>query len=296
MQVNLEQFVENTFGKPSVTLLNNMSRGGNNNDKGNRLESRFSIYQIAKNIAETLKKDPEQTISRQQKGFVDDIVQHFPKINEKKNYQAKDSKSVSWNSLKDNFSRQYTIDTKFHKVTTSRNIALVASQKRYKRLKGSIPKAIKAHTECEFFPNPKSQTELLLQHKPLQDALKSIVRDPEQPDKLDAAFNIIHGVFCSNEFNSVKDIWDKAIECSHPDIFITHQPEEQTLDPALKDFLDSVQYLRYHVCNSEIKLTINEKFDTKIDMTDSNYENVVKLLLKSKPSTASDFIALWMEM
>lgn len=296
MQVNFEQFVEKEFGKSSVTLLNNMSKGGNNNDKGNRLENRFSVYQIAKNIAETLEEEPAQTISRQKKGFVDDIVQRFPEKNENKNYQAKDSKSVSWKKLTENFQRQYIIDKKFHKVATSCNIALVASEKRYRRLKGSIPLSIKSFTECEYFPNPKSQTELLLQHKPLQDVLKLIVRDPEQPDKLDAAFSIIHGVFCSNEFNSVKDIWDKAIECSHPDIFITKKPDEQYLDPALKEFLDSAQYLRYDVSNSEIKLTINEKFDTKFDMTDSNYENVVMKLLQSKPSTAGDFIALWVDM
>lgn len=40
----VEEFIKENFGEEKLKKLNNMHQGGKNNEKGNRLEDRFAVF------------------------------------------------------------------------------------------------------------------------------------------------------------------------------------------------------------------------------------------------------------
>ena len=94
----LNGFVANKLGKQALKDLENQSKGGQNNAKGNRYEQFFAVYKLAKFYKYT--KSDELEISSQEKAFVDDLVILNRSTNTKYSYQLKDSTRVYWNKSK----------------------------------------------------------------------------------------------------------------------------------------------------------------------------------------------------
>lgn len=83
----MEEFISKKFGKDKLSKLNNMHQGGKNNEKGNRLEDRFAVFNIVLLFPLASTSEPELSLFKQEKGFVDDLVITYPNNKKKENYQ-----------------------------------------------------------------------------------------------------------------------------------------------------------------------------------------------------------------
>ena len=247
--LQLDNFVKAEFGDGALTQLNNQSRGGDNNSKGNQHEQRFAVYKLAKAHGE--KPDDEIEISSQDRAFVDDLVVMNKSDNSKKSYQLKDSKSVYWSNkkgIKPYFKRQHSIDTKHLGIKDSETVLVLAIENVYMNRKRDIPRDIKPHTRCLHFPNPDSVNELLITSNDFKTAMGYLCPWPDETDKLEVVTQQLLGTWATHNktVRNVGELIEKAKVGADPNFFCSPHSTVQ-LDESVAKILDEIDNLRYEV-------------------------------------------------
>ena len=219
---SLEDFVRDHLGADRLVDLNNQSKGGDNNAKGNRHETFFAAYKLAESYTEFPEDDIE--ISSQEKAFVDDLtIVNFTK-NSKQSYQLKDSKRVYWHKSKGiapYFRDQYKIDLNHFNVDSSKTTLVLAQENVYELRNKDIPENIKHHTECVLFKNSETANKMLLNNQDFKDVVSKFCAYPTQTDKLEIVLQNLVGTWTTHnkEKKKVSEFIDLAKKAANPDFF-----------------------------------------------------------------------------
>lgn len=287
----VENFVKGRFGEDKLEKLNNMHQGGKSNEKGNRLEDRFAVFQIVSLAPLVNTDEPNLSLFKQDKGFVDDVVLTYPNLNKKENYQAKDVKDIAWSAFTDNFQMQYAIDIEHYGYGASWTNALLAQECQFTKLSGKIPKDIQHHTKCVYFPNDESLPSLILKHGPLKEGLANLSKKKGDLSHYETIFAQILGQWMVSETGLVSDILKKSKENARPDLFIS----DKLLDfdqKALK-ILAEIQNLTYSLDNDELRISYNGANLLLASPQQNNVELCENLLKEQQPKTMIELIEIW---
>ncbi|HEJ8101637.1 hypothetical protein [Serratia marcescens] len=232
--MSVADFVEQEFGQELRKKLERIGTGGASNEKGSKYESFFAVAKICSAVATSLdnSKFDNFSVSSQETAFVDDICYKVHDLNEKTNYQAKNSSGAAGSWTKDIEARcayQQKIDLNYHAAKVSKNVLLVSSKSKCQRNLKKIPLSMRTFCFCEHFPYLESSVELILAHKPLRKDLETICSE-NNLQTLDTAFKIIHSAWATSSSKAkrtVGDIVGEAKKMSRPNIFHALVPERQ---------------------------------------------------------------------
>lgn len=219
--MHIDDFVKARFGQKQLTLLKNMGAGGISNKKGSDYEIHFTMAKVFE-IAACHQELDDFLISRQEYGYVDDIVIRQESSKTKHNYQAKNSKGApsKWDpSIEKKFRMQHEIDVSFHGYQNSYQTLLVSDNERAIKNTFSIPDDMKGYSTSEYYPSAQNLFELLRVSSSLRNHASKVCNSSDLSD-LDAAIRIVLSV-CHDACQgaSVGDIIGRARATSKPDLF-----------------------------------------------------------------------------
>lgn len=287
----VEEFIKENFGEEKLRKLNNMHQGGKNNEKGNRLEDRFAVFKVVSLAPLMRTSEPDLILSKQEKGFVDDIVITFPNMNKKENYQAKDAKDIAWSAFVENFQMQHSLDVNHHGYTQSWTNALLAEESQYIKLSKKIPPEIQHHTECVFFPNDESLPSLIMRYKPLKDGLADLSKKKDDLSHYETIFAQILGQWNVSENGRIADILQKSKDNARPNLFINDRVLQ--FDDKALQYLDQIQNLEYSLDNDELSIRCNGFNFTLASVQLGNVEQCEVLLKQKRPKALIELIEIW---
>lgn len=287
----VEEFIKENFGEEKLKKLNNMHQGGKNNEKGNRLEDRFAVFKIVSLAPLMRASEPDLSLLKQEKGFVDDVVITFPNMNKKENYQAKDVQEIAWSAFVENFQMQHSLDVNHHGYTQSWTNALLAQESQYIKLSKKIPPEIQHHTECVFFPNDESLPSLIMRYKPLKDGLADLSKKKDDLSHYETIFAQILGQWSVSESGRIADILQKSKDNARPNLFINDRVLQ--FDDKALQYLDQIQNLEYSLDNDELSIRCNGFNFTLASVQLGNVEQCEVLLKQKRPQTLIELIEIW---
>ena len=287
----VEEFIKENFGEEKLRKLNNMHQGSKNNEKGNRLEDRFAVFKVVSLAPLMRTSEPDLILSKQEKGFVDDIVITFPNMNKKENYQAKDAKDIAWSAFVENFQMQHSLDVNHHGYTQSWTNALLAEESQYIKLSKKIPPEIQHHTECVFFPNDESLPSLIMRYKPLKDGLADLSKKKDDLSHYETIFAQILGQWNVSENGRIADILQKSKDNARPNLFINDRVLQ--FDDKALQYLDQIQNLEYSLDNDELSIRCNGFNFTLASVQLGNVEQCEVLLKQKRPKALIELIEIW---
>lgn len=287
----VEEFIKENFGEDKLMKLQNMHQGGKNNEKGNRLEDRFAVFKVVSLAPLMRTSEPDLIVSKQEKGFVDDIVITFPNMNKKENYQAKDAKDIAWSAFVENFQMQHSLDVNHHGYTQSWTNALLAEESQYIKLSKKIPPEIQHHTECVFFPNDESLPSLIMRYKPLKDGLADLSKKKDDLSHYETIFAQILGQWSVSENGRIADILQKSKDNARPNLFINDRVLQ--FDDKALQYLDQIQNLEYSLDNDELSIRCNGFNFTLASVQLGNVEQCEVLLKQKRPKALIELIEIW---
>ncbi|WP_158680589.1 hypothetical protein [Cronobacter sakazakii] len=232
--MSVADFVEGRLGSDLRKKLEKIGTGGSSNEKGSRYESYFAVAKICSAVAASLQNEnfDNYSVSAQEVAFVDDICYKIHDLNEKTNYQAKNSsgRAASWTKdIEDRCLYQKDIDLIYHGAKSSKSVLLVSSKSRRQKNIKKIPVSMRTYCFCEHFPYLENSSSLIMAHKPLRDDLKAICAD-DNLQTLDTAFKILHSAWATSSSKAqrtVGDIVGEAKRMSRPNIFHALLPERE---------------------------------------------------------------------
>lgn len=232
--MSVADFVEGRLGYDLRKKLEKIGTGGSSNEKGSRYESYFAVAKICSAVAASLQNEnfDNYSVSAQEVAFVDDICYKVHDLNEKTNYQAKNSsgRAASWTKdIEDRCLYQKDIDLIYHGANSSKSVLLVSSRSRRQKNIKKIPLSMRTYCFCEHFPYLENSSSLIMAHKPLRDDLKAICAD-DNLQTLDTAFKILHSAWATSSSKAqrtVGDIVGEAKRMSRPNIFHALLPERE---------------------------------------------------------------------
>lgn len=219
--MQLESFVLTRFGYDAERLLQRMHTGGENNSKGNSYELQFTVTKIFAIAAMESDLD-DFLISRQETGFVDDVVLREKSRGIKRNYQARNSsgKTSRWSaSLGQKFKLQRELDQEFHGYEHSYQVLLVPDQARADQNNLAIPLEMRSYSASEFHPSAENSVSLLSKDVSIRSYVSKVCGSNNLSD-LDSAFRIMLSVCIdATRMVSVGDVLGLARSISKPDLF-----------------------------------------------------------------------------
>lgn len=236
--MSVEEFVRQAFGDSSAEKIKRVNTGGHNNRKGAAFENYYAVAKICEIGASGLDVN-DFCLASQELAFVDDLCLRQYSLNNKTNYQAKNSAGApaEWNDETTfRFAAQRRIDLEYHQVAESRQVLLVSSKERAAENVTAIPTGMREYCASEHFPYAESSFELLRDCEPLRTNLQRLC-DTISLSTIDMAFRLVlgswnEGVETSSPI-SVGDFLARAREAARPDIFGALVPER----PGLPDWL-----------------------------------------------------------
>lgn len=243
--------IRSHFGDAGIKYVANKHQGGKNGNKGIRYEDYFigtKIVEAAVRLVDDWNAENPH-IQGQYFCFVDDVrIQTKTKTSY---YQIKNALNVSWDSLKDDFKKQYELSTKLTEPDPITNI-IVSCDNLADKLKKSIPEGIKKHSFVYYFPWHGSVNKLVLEDKCIQGELSKLAYI-EQPT-LDILIGVFHALIAG--FNnypcgaSVKEILQdvrKMYPCQLRLFPSTLDFKKEQLKPQFQSTLDRIQGLTYSI-------------------------------------------------
>ena len=299
LQQSIDDFIRSHqgLGESALKDLNNQSRGGGNNRKGNQHECHFAVFKLAEEFPEALQS--EVRIKSQEKSFVDDLVITRDGGIAKSSYQLKNSPNVNWGGAKgigNYFARQRILDTKYFGTPNAETVLVLADEETFKRLQGKIPESISAHTKVVHFENSSSPNRLLLSNKDFRRAIKNLSIHSEV-DKLEVIVQGLVGAWTTHNgtIDNLAHIVQKAIEQTKPNYFKDFTGTEIALDPELAKVLDSIDNVHYEVCNGSLTYTVRD-FNGTVSprVGTSEFEQLSARVVAKQPQTAIDLVRILM--
>jgi|GEM_PF-2906462 len=219
--MQLESFLLKRFGHDAERLLKRMHTGGENNSKGTLYELQFTVARIFA-IAALESNLDDFLISRQEAGFVDDIVLREKSRGVKRNYQARNSSGSTskWSeSLGRKFQLQQQLDLEFHGYEHSYQVLLVPDQARADQNNLAIPPEMRSYSASEFHPSADNSVALLCKNASVRSHVSKVCASNDLSD-LDSAFRLVLSVCIdAPAVVSVGDFVGLARSISKPDLF-----------------------------------------------------------------------------
>lgn len=225
---NLELFVEQNLGKAVLVNLQNIHRGGINNQKGRDYEDFFQLFK-AFELASLDIDHSKHLLSCQELAFIDDICYWDLENSIKHNFQAKNSSgdAADWDTeITTRCQRQTIIDTQFHNVQESRNYLLVSCERKKENNLKKIPTTLLPLNTCIFFPYFKTLVELLDQTR-LKSYIETLI-DSNDNTQIDFAAKLILGVLKGRSSQDIKSIFEEACSNAHPNPFKKFRKKEES--------------------------------------------------------------------
>tara|TARA_R110001583_G_scaffold156831_2_gene308545 strand:- start:35898 stop:36797 length:900 start_codon:yes stop_codon:yes gene_type:complete len=221
--MDITEYVKDKFGKDQCTKMINIRRGGDNNNKGNRLEEFFAVNSIVKIIATSTDDDISNIIVvAQDPGFVDDFVIKDKVRDHKTNYQIKNSAGVAANwtgEMQDRFEMQQDLDTGYHNFGNASQVLLVSDSAKQKANAQALTKLGNSAFKSQFFPDAASTFELLNRSEELRTNMEQICGE-KNLSTLDQGVRVVLGEWkSSSDERSIADIFQGVRDMSKPDIF-----------------------------------------------------------------------------
>lgn len=218
---SLCDFIEARWGEGDVTRIENVRKGGDNNDKGGRYEALFAAYLIAKHASEG--RGHEVRVSAQELAWVDDVC---IRVNDQQkiNYQAKNSAgdASSWNQeMSERFAKQQTIDTSYHLFNQAEQVLLVSCKDKSLKNKDKIPESMIGFASCEFYPFVDPATHILFDHGPTIEVFSSLCGEPSLDD-MQTAMKAIMAQWANQPAATpvrVSDLIEEAKKDARPNVF-----------------------------------------------------------------------------
>jgi hypothetical protein len=192
------------LSKEVVKYLSSKLRGGDSNERGNRYESHFALYNILCLLSCDREERSKYLVTSQCRSFVDDLL--ITK-NGKEYYQLKSGKKVNWGinligNIHFDFHQQKRIEKK-HKSKFSLSL-VVSSNELKKSLDKNIPKVISDVTSVVFFPYYESVSRQIKENNNFKEKLESLIAlDNPSDDKLEALASVVLGYWESTEKKDV---------------------------------------------------------------------------------------------
>lgn len=214
-------FVYKNFGQKSSNNLKNISKGGNNNQKGRDYENQFLLYKTFEIANKYSHSCANQMIGSQVIGFVDDICHIDYEVSIKYNFQAKNSSgdAAKWtDDISDRFRKQRSIDANIFKVNITENCLLVSSKIHASANQEKIPTDLKSNDKCEYFefhPNIYD----LVHNTDLHQYIAKLIERPSSSE-CDYAAILINGVLQAGKHRTIEDIFKQAESDANPNPFI----------------------------------------------------------------------------
>lgn len=228
---DVQAFVDARFGDDQARRLGRISKGGDNNKKGADFEGAYAVHTICRVGAVTAPADCESyRISCQEAAFVDDLCVRNVVTGHKVNYQAKnsDGSAANWDAdMQNRFDMQAIIDADHHKAASCEQVLVVSCEAKAAANDARIPGPMRTFCRSEYFPYEHGATELVMEHRPLREALAALCGSARL-SRMDAAYRLVLGQWHADNRNgrTVLDILTKAKASSHPDIFGGFHPPE----------------------------------------------------------------------
>ncbi len=220
--VSVSVFVTQRFGVLQAAKLENMNRGGRNNQKGGSYENFFAVSKICELAADDALNADQCFLVAQEEGFVDDFVLRLDQCNTKRNYQLRNSQGASaqWtDELKLRFEMQQQIDNEHHQYMQASQHLVVPCLQLAKQNQQQMAEHMRDYAIAEFFPGYSNSVELLTNHQALRQNLVKLTTS-ERLDDLDFGFKLLLGIWqASAEKRSIAQILAQA-ECDGlPNVF-----------------------------------------------------------------------------
>lgn len=285
-------FVHKNFGQESSKNLKNISKGGNNNQKGRDYENQFLLYKTFEIANKYSHSCANQIVESQVIGFVDDICHIDYEVSTKYNFQAKNSSgdAAKWtDEISDRFRKQRSIDTNLFKVDTTENCLLVSSEKHASENQEKIPTDLKNNDTCEYFefyPNIYD----LVRNTELYQYVAELIECPSSSE-CDYAATLINGVLQAGKHRTIEDIFKQAESDANPNPFIkfrTHTAKipnwvQQILTKYSHCVVYSLNYDKLILDVNGMKVTCSVQFlrevPESIMKSTTNIQELVSLML-----------------
>lgn len=252
-------FVHQNFGQKSSNNLKNISKGGNNNQKGRDYENQFLLYKTFEIANKYSHSCANQMIGSQVIGFVDDICHIDYEVSIKYNFQAKNSSgdAAKWtDDISDRFRKQRSIDANIFKVNITENCLLVSSKIHASENQEKIPTDLKSNDKCEYFefhPNIYD----LVHNTDLYQYIAKLIERPSSSE-CDYAAILINGVLQAGKHRTIEDIFKQAESDANPNPFIKFRTHTAKLPNWVQQILTKYShYVVYSLNYDKLILDIN---------------------------------------
>jgi hypothetical protein len=284
--------IESLFGQETGKYLQNKNRGGINGEKGSTYENYYALYQIAVLARELIEFGQDAIICSQGLAFVDDLVIDRHGETALRNYQLKNSSTVSWGqgnqSLQDDFCKQHALNQSISRGT---ELYLVVSDSALRNtLGGKCPQLIEDFSQVLYFPYHKQLSRLLDSCSSFRQAIRYLC-PLEDIDKVECAAGVLLGAITSSDRSSlsVREILAKASAFSPS--YIRSLGNEVSIDPEVAAMLSNVKNFAYTVSKGFLSWdyggglftgTVTHRIDSE------QFEKIQRLLKQHHPTTFTD--------
>jgi hypothetical protein len=281
--------IESLFGQETRKYLQNKNRGGINGEKGSTYENYYALYQVAVLARELIELGQDATICSQGLAFVDDLVIDRHGDTFLRNYQLKNSSTVSWGqgekSIQDDFCKQHALN---QSISRESELYLVVSDSTLQNtLSEKCPQSIKDFSQVLYFPYQKELSRLLDSSPSFREAIQYLC-PLEDIDKVECAAGVLLGAITSSDRSSlsVREIIEKASAFSPS--YIRSLSDEVSIDPEVAIILSNVKDFGYTVSKGFLSWdygsgiftgTVTSRIDSE------QFEKIQRLLKQHHPTT-----------
>jgi hypothetical protein len=281
--------VESLFGQETRKYLQNKNRGGINGEKGSTYENYYALYQVAVLAQDLIEFGQNAMICSQDLAFVDDLVVDRHGETVLRNYQLKNSSTVSWGqgdkSIQDDFCKQRILN---QAISRESELYLVVSDLALQdTLSEKCPESIRDFSQVLYFPYQKQLSRLLDGFPSLKEAIQYLCPF-EDIDKVECAAGVLLGAITSSDRSnlSVREILEKASNLSPS--YIRSLGDELSIDPQVAIILSNVTGFTYNVSKGFLCWDYGDGIFTgtvthRIDS--EQFDKIQRLLKQCKPTS-----------
>lgn len=296
--MELNEFVEKSFGEHAVSLLKSMRRGGDSNEKGAAFERNFTAHKVIEAWSNRKSPPKEVIFVLQGLAFVDDLAISDLSVKSKINYQAKNSETQAaayTDEIHSRFTMQAQIDRDYFGIENSKQVLLVSCNKRCMANNRVIVAKSKETAQIgiftsEFFPYASNQMDLFNLAQDLRANICAIINKNDL-SSIDNAFRLVIGAMNGKSKFSLQEVIEKAKELSKPDLFIDFELDAVEPPEWLIGVVSAFDNVNFVVKSRNFYINVNGmEVRLPADLAEPSAEQVARI------KTKGDLVALLMAL
>lgn len=275
------------LSKTEKKYLRNKHNGGLNNEKGNKYENYFIVYQICHYLSQM--NDLENIFfSTQTEDFIDDLL-----INENDNFiyhQLKNTNKLSWGKHDKMKSLANDFYLQRKKTFNNKNKCylrlVISNNKLTDKLNKSKPKDLKKILDVLYFEYYEDLSSIIKKNKIFRDSLCDIMRiDNPETDKLESLASSIYGAWGESNCKgvSINQILEKI---KRNQVSFISFGENLDISDELDVILSSIEGFRFIIENNYIKWTYRntDKGIILFEIGSEEFIQIEQQILREVPS------------